>query len=143
MKRKILKLLSVILGLIVSACSIADETNPPAPMYGMPSAEYKVNGTVKNESGDPIEGIQITLNSEVQVYSDENGEWLIEDNAVANFDESILEVEDIDGTDNGGEFSDKTVELTLTQTEDGDGDWDEGTYEQHDIDIVLTEETEE
>ena len=108
-------LLTAVIALLgFSACE--DKTDPL--MYGSPTADYKAEGIVADEDGNPIEGIQIKaemksvltgdLDSQI-VYSDDNGKYATE----KHYEKRLLTltVTDIDGEENGGEFEEMTINL--------------------------------
>lgn len=147
-KKKFLKLISLILGFILTSCDSSpiinnkDDPGSGTAEYGTPSAVYKISGHVKDTQDNPIEGIQISF-QHISVLTDNEGEWNIDSTTFPCWDDECeLLVEDIDGPDNGGEFQDKTVDLNLQQTEDGSG-WNDGTFEEHSIEIVVEEVVDE
>jgi putative lipoprotein (rSAM/lipoprotein system) len=135
MMRLIYRLLATAIGILgLAGCSAktADE-------YGQPYATYHLDGhVVTAKEKQPITGIKIRFEPLGDTLTDMNGAWrLIGDYGHWCFDACSLKVFDVDGDQNGGTFEDKTVPLTLTKTARGSGRWDEGTYEQHDIQIEL------
>ncbi len=101
--------------------------------YGCPYASFSISGRVTAaESGEAIEGIQVIREGRYSyendtVYTDVNGMYHI--SGGYDFVDSMnVAFIDIDGLENGGEFSSKT-ELIRFQSGDfkgGDGDWDHG-----------------
>lgn len=121
-------------------------------MYGSPSATYEVKGKVLDNEGNPINGIKIVLQDDAtdpnpyeiaESQSLENGDYKIR-NTILPRSKLYLSVEDIDGTENGGEFEEQTIELDFSKVEaTGDkGAWYEGTksLEKH---IVMQEKSDE
>ena len=119
--------------------------------YGSPWAEYQVKGTVTDEAGKPIPGIQIELAEHQELIIDSGGKMhtyhhgldtLLTDangeyqtkvvngyGGLSNFMKVI--VEDVDGSANGGEFQGDTLtvsELEKKQVKKGK-DWYTGRYE--------------
>ena len=103
--------------------------------YGVPSAAYRIKGTVKNSSGKPIPGIMVTAsysktefgyNNDI-VYTDSKGKFLSE---VRTFPTNTvwLKFQDIDGEANLGYFETQTITVTPKQVQKGDG-WYQGGYE--------------
>ena len=142
MKKRILRFVSIFLGLLLSGCDRGSD-NAPAPEYGTPRAEYEIDGRVTDSAGNPIENIQVTfVDADVReyttVHSNAEGEWSIYTEEFPCGVNCQLEVADVDGEENGS-FESKTVTLRLQHTDSGSGSWDEGTYEQHGIEIVLDE----
>ena len=118
-------------------------------MYGSPYADFKSLGTVKDEAGKPIEGIRVALsqtwrNSDDSilwieadtVYTDTKGSYLLEKNHVQLPGEVTIVFEDIDGTENGGEFNSAEVKPDVKKVSDGGKGWDQGLYEAQ-ADVVL------
>lgn len=112
-------------------------------MYGCPSANYVVDVDIKELGTDtPIEGVRVgavkrhTYNNSTsdapEIYVDTLASGLT--NAVGKvqlkFGGSLqrnfeVVADDIDGTENGGEFASASVEININSTDytDGDGQW--------------------
>lgn len=128
-------LLTAVIALLgFSACE--DKDRPI--MYGSPTADYKAEGVVTDEDGNPIEGIQIKVEAQTYigqtvepevVYSSSDGLYTTKkykDRPIL-----YLHISDIDGEKNGGEFEEMTINLqelkpVLDKT-DADG-WYIGVY---------------
>lgn len=121
-------------------------------MYGSPSTTYEVKGKVLDNKGNPINGIKIVLQDDAtdpnpyeiaESQSLENGDYTIR-NTTFPRSKLYLSVEDVDGTANGGEFEEQTIELDFSKVEaTGDKDaWYNGTksLEKH---IVMQEKSDE
>lgn len=133
------------------------DINDAPDLYGTPSVDYRVLGTVTDEEGKPLEGIQVVMeNPYAWYYYDENGKpieskrnpetgRMTPDTVYTNKDgkfvshkteafstqELTMEVQDIDGEANGGEFQSKRFtknELEKKLLKKGDGFYD-GEYE--------------
>lgn len=83
--------------------------------YGVPENYYSddkvLSGTVTDESGNPINGIQVTVDGNRFATTDGDGRF-------SNFvisDKFDFEVafQDVDGDKNGGLFEDKTLSVTI------------------------------
>ena len=88
-------------------------------MYGSPSAHFSVKGKVTDESGNPIQNIEVSFhgiaNYEGQDYTvpnqfkpvktDTKGTYLIETGSIRPYTTIQVNVKDIDGSANGGEFA--------------------------------------
>ena len=117
--------------------------------YGMPHADYKVFGSVKDPQGNPVPGIQVLsrlwqINEDGQefegtylgmVQTDATGAFSMDGsqwpaNAVK------VSFEDVDGPSNGGEFAAQDVTAKFTQTQEADGRWFEGGFEAR-VDVTL------
>lgn len=121
-------------------------------MYGSPSATYEVKGKVLDNEGNPINGIKIVLQDDAtdpnpyeiaESQSLENGDYTIR-NTTFPTNKLYLSVEDVDGTANGGEFEEQTIELDFSKVEaTGDkGAWYEGT-KSLEKQIVMQEKSDE
>jgi len=144
MKNYGLKLWSWICTMVVSllgfsACE-GDANKEASYEYGTPTADYKYMGTVTDEEGNPIEGINVVfqasgnmLNKEFhRVATDKNGKYET-DYIYYILGSSIYQAlyTDIDGEENGGHFEDKIVEIhKMDKTKVKDGErWYMGVYD--------------
>ena len=87
-------------------------------MYGTPSADFEVGGTVEDEAGNPVEGIRAIVKYKRNMPESEwNGDTLYTDDKGRYYrdlgslfpgscDELKVVFEDIDGEENGGEYPD-------------------------------------
>lgn len=134
MKKIFYRLIVALLGPVIvsSGC-----TSSPGGEYGAPHAEYKLDGTVVDEAGAPIGGIEIQFDETV-TYSDSDGNWIIESSERFCDDDCYVTALDIDYEENGF-FQEKEMALDLVKTAESDGRWDEGSFEQHNIEIVMEE----
>ena len=126
--------LTVLLSMLgFESCSSDD---PGTEEYGAPYVKYIIKGTVTDEAGLPIPGIQI--GAPAPLYSSmgfnltlTNASGAFEFNDITLFGEGIITAEDIDGEANGGEFKSDTLritEMTSKKIEEGKG-WYVGKYE--------------
>jgi len=121
-------------------------------MYGSPTAEWKVKGKVVDEAGNPVPGLQVALGNRVDnepgVIYDKNywpldtlqtGPDGVYEVHSGGFPLSKLQVDvkDIDGEANGGEFQDASLVVTDFQFKDGDGSWYEGVADINVPDITV------
>lgn len=109
-------------------------------MYGTPTMDFEVSGKVVNKDSAPIAGIKVSC----QFFTDpgiastltaEDGSFSISGTGIG----PMLTFEDIDGPENGGEYEDKTQEITVSQIEKGDGSWYMGKYKAKDVVIEMEE----
>lgn len=109
-------------------------------MYGSPYATWSVKGKVTDNEGKPIPGLQVVLGNRYEnsadVIYDENyrpldtletgqdGTYQLESNG---FPINLLQVDvhDIDGPENGGEFEDASLVIRDINYEGGKG-WNSG-----------------
>ncbi len=113
--------------------------------YGMPFALLKVDGRVVDRDGAPIPDVAVTLSgaSARADTTDAAGQWgfdLMVDGTPCT-DGCQAVATDIDGPDHGGPYPPAAVPLDLTQTEAGSG-WNQGTWEQHGLDLVMDDAAE-
>lgn len=128
--------LTALLTVLGYGCSSKTHEEPVSE-YGCPNADYVVHGTVKDEAGNPIQGIQITAPNGTD--TDSQYDQIVQTDAQGNFSlnefssfrgEEII-VDDIDGEANGGEFLGDVIRvdtLPKTQIEKGNG-WYEGKFD--------------
>ena len=119
-------------------------------MYGEPHADFKAQGTVSNENGKPIEGIRVAIqqhrhygNTPGVIY-DQN-DWYENDTLFTDYkgayelvrsvfespDDVKIVFEDIDGEENGGEFTSAEATPEVNRTKKGDNSWYGGSFEVH------------
>ena len=145
LSRRMLALLGI--GVVAGSCI-------PLCMYGCPHADYKVSGKVTDKDGKPIEGISVRQyqssgptedgtaildgwESEELTTTLSDGTFLIDRELTSFGGDEELMFRDVDGPENGGEFVDKAVKVTVKQVKKGDGSWYGGMYEAKDVNVVL------
>lgn len=89
-------------------------------MYGPPPRTYyTMNGKVLQKSGEPIQNISITIDeTNDQVFTSEDGSFEIVNEKLFHKDNITIKVEDVDGNENGGEFTSKTIEVDNIEDEE-------------------------
>ena len=102
----------------------------PMAEYGTPSAEFIIKGTVTDSvSSIPIPNIRIIRGDSTSysyplfdtIYTDATGKYEMSVNAFPVESPTFqLKADDIDGTQHGGDFQSKTVQVVFTST-----DWTE------------------
>ena len=120
--------------------------------YGMPHADFKLVGDVKDAKGQGIEGIRVVFraveNEEETwendtLYSDKKGHFeqeRLKHEWPDDADKASVKFEDVDGSAHGS-FKTKVLtnsDFTVEQTKKGDG-WYSGAFTIH-ADAVLEEE---
>ena len=102
--------------------------------YGCPNVSFSLKARVVDEAGVPIQGIEVRTEdgghfefntgfSDYLGYIDANGTFR------PGTEHGKVQLIDIDGEANGGEFETLTVDVNnATQTEEGSGGWYEGAY---------------
>lgn len=137
----------LVLGALLGAgCDSGTDPDPNnVAEYGMPYGKLRIDGHVRDETGQPIAGVRVSHGGYYGTAdtTDASGAWAIADDFAAvpctpgDSTRCAVLAEDIDGAENGA-FEQKVRLLDLTRTEDGEG-WYQGRYEQHGIDIVMPE----
>jgi hypothetical protein len=143
-KTGFISMLLALFGLGASGCIV------PC-MYGSPTADWTVRGKVLDEQGKGVPGLQVILgnrydNSEGVIY-DQNY-WPLDtlttgtdgtyqvDQGGFPINQLQVDIHDIDGEQNGGEYADVTLIVKDFEFEDGKG-WYEGHAEINVPDIVV------
>ncbi len=142
-KKRFLKIVSGILGLLFGALSFAACYGMPIPEYGSPSASYELNGTIKSSLSDSgINKLKVSFLDLGETYpitdvsTDENGSYKIFVNSFPR-DKFKLSVKDIDGDENGSyAHKDLTVDFSDVSYTDGDGKWYNGKKSKN-LDVKL------
>jgi putative lipoprotein (rSAM/lipoprotein system) len=127
---KLLGYLLLLLG-FSSACSqMADEYGAPYAEYGVPMATFIVKGNVVSDASDQvIPAVRVVMPFDT-VYTDQNGNYQIENQNYPTDQSFLLEFSDVDGPQNGSfETLDTTVTFSDPQFTGGDGDWNAGETE--------------
>ena len=138
---KLSKMLCVaVLGVLgFSACS--DDPESASVAYCSPNAKYKYVGTVTDEQGNPIEGINVVMSGDyvsstpfasLTLKTDKDGKFSTVTMSSVNTHIKTIEFVDVDGEANGGEFESQTItpkDMTKTQIKEGDGSWYKGESE--------------
>ena len=105
--------------------------NSEAPcLYGTPSVDYRVLGTVTDEQGNPLKDIQVIVNNPNSwsyyddnasreslppqvtpdtLYTDKEGKFTSRKAQAFNANNIVVEFKDIDGEANGGDFLEKRL----------------------------------
>lgn len=121
MKTKLIVLLLGLLGL--SACNNQDMYGTLEPMYGSPNpweAKLNVSGKVTDTEGAPIKGIVVTSDAGKVTESTVDGRYYMtqtNENGDLSGQNINLTFTDIDGPDNGGELTTKSVKNILTEAD--------------------------
>lgn len=116
-------------------------------LYGTPTSDYHVKGTVTDENGTPIKGIKVVMHEmngsydyrADSTFTDADGCFTSKElDAIGDLDNNNakkslkVSLEDIDGEANGGTFATDTIhgdEMNVTRTKKGDGNWNRGSFE--------------
>ena len=125
------RLLSYALALLGFAGCTNNEEEPA--LYGTPTMDFQVLGTVTDEAGKPLEGIQVIVSPTNSTWfkpdvtsTNKNGQFTSSKLEAISSQEVTVSIKDIDGEANGGEF--KEQELTLKEFEEKQTKEKEGWY---------------
>lgn len=125
MKRRVIKVSSYVLGLLLSALgftSCNEEEHDIPVMYGVPSADFVISGKVTNSVNAPIPNIAVSIQA-VETKTDARGNYVL-DSKYAFPVELQIKFTDIDAEQNGSyETKVVTEKVEFSDFEDGDGDW--------------------
>ena len=120
-------------------------------MYGTPYGEYKYEGIVTDEEGNPIQGINVIVqeyNDPVKnltvVETDKSGKFTTDYIKWGSGKQTLI-FTDIDGDANGGDFEEVRFNIhslnNKVKIEDGEGDWDNGKWKViADVELTLKSE---
>lgn len=145
MKRTILKKYNYLIAFILSvlgvgyACSSSGcMYGSPAEDYGVPTATFKVHGTVTSSDDVKISNIRVVMQSDTD-YTDVNGVYEVETYDFAGNQHFLLKFEDIDGGANGQyQSKDSLFDFIDPHFINGDGHWYEGETSEE-VNIKLKE----
>lgn len=123
-----------------AGCS--DDPGSMADMYGVPTADYKYMGTVTDEEGNPIKGINVVFQKHsygdvapevFRIETDKDGRYSTDYLKWSLSSEGIYQAlyTDVDGEENGGHFEDRIIETyKMDKHKTGEGNsWYKGKFE--------------
>ncbi len=123
---KFIAFLLSILGLGSSATFTACDIVTGGCEYGTPHANFKISGTVTNESGETVNGVKVLMMYD-STYTDANGDYDIVAEDFPTDQTFPIQFIDIDGDDNGKlQTLDTTVVFVDPEFKNGDKHWYEG-----------------
>lgn len=151
-KTRALRFFSMLLALLGMGVS-CEELGIVEVMYGSPTAHFAVKGKVTDDSGNPIQNIEVYLygvtnyegqdyavpNPGLPVMTDSKGTYLIE-RSDRPYSTIQVNVKDIDGTANGGEFASDSLRnssYTFIKDKKDKNAWSVGTADIKMPDIKL------
>ena len=144
-KKTVGRLLSGALALL----GFAGCNNGEAPvLYGTPSVDYRVMGTITDTNGKPIQGIRVVVADEDVIngkISAEEHPWILADTTYTDnkgqfssskindisYTRTLIDIQDIDDEANGGVFNEKRLlinDFEKKQVKKKDG-WYSGEFE--------------
>lgn len=109
----------------------------PLVAYGTPSADFIVNGVVKDQANQPISNIKVVMNRD-SINTDVLGKFTLKNRTFPANQTFNVKLRDIDGTANGS-FRDKDTTIVFNDNTftNGDGFWYKGKVEKS-VEIKLT-----
>lgn len=133
-----------------------DNTWNGADLYGTPSVDYRVMGTITDTDGKPIQGIQVVVADEDVIngkisaekypwvtsdttYTDNKGQFSSSKINGISYTQTLIDIQDVDGEANGGTFNEKRLHINdfeKIQVKEK-GSWYSGEFE-FSKDIQLT-----
>lgn len=142
-----LKLASISIGAVLGIfCTSANE---PAPLYGMPYANYTISGTVRSTDQNlPVKALLISLKdtgslSELidSTRTDSLGRYSLEFTVAPHENVWLLGVRDVDSSDNGSFLpKDTVVSIPQSELKDPSGTWNYGHAEKT-VDMIINRNT--
>lgn len=117
-----------IMGLLgFASCGKIDNILKPPPMYGQPYANFKALGTVRDEDGNPIKGIQVIVRqhcshlepADNKLFTDAEGTYQLIRDVFDELESVTVTFEDVDGGENGGDFASAEVSPEVIRTKKG------------------------
>lgn len=137
-------ILSSLLGILgFQGCNIIQPS-----MYGCPSCDFTVKGTVTDEAGKPIKGIQVVVDGMFDyrktdktapsepyrefsdtLFTDADGKVEVRENCISAPNVLEISLTDVDGETGGLFESARLTSESIEQTKKGDGSWYNGAYE--------------
>lgn len=120
-----------IMGLLgFASCGKIDNILKPRYMYGQPYANFKALGTVRDEDGNPIKGIQVIVRqhwshlepADNKLFTDAEGTYQLIRDVFDGLESVTVTFEDVDGGENGGDFASAEVSPEVIQSRKGDKD---------------------
>jgi putative lipoprotein (rSAM/lipoprotein system) len=144
MKKIALRTYGKMITLLMSLFGFITGCGEPLVEYGAPSADFKVQGSVKSAAtGKAIPDIRViaiapfTMTTDTAI-TDTGGDYSMELRSIIGFPVTIY-ADDIDGEANGSYVSDSIVvkQEDATQIKKGDNNWDKGDFEKKDANFHL------
>ena len=110
---------------------------------GDPYMIFEVHGKVMDTSGNPLEGIYVSSGLSDVRKTNVNGSFILYGRS-APTSLVVLSFKDKDGEDNGGKFSDLSVEISLNEKTPGSKDGNfAGTYFAGGVEVVMLQKNDQ
>ena len=138
-KNRLSFLLLSLLGFAATSCK------EPLDMYGTPRADFRAQGKVTDKEGNPLRGIQVRSEQydSKEVLTADDGSY---DISGSMFPSHItLSFTDIDGPENGGEFTEQHLDIKFTEADrtGKGGEWYSGSFARSGVDVRMQEKEEQ
>ena len=130
---KICGVLLTVLGFSAIFSSCKPKYGMPPPMYGVPNADYFIDGKiVSEETNEPIKDLNVRFieqgHNSFSVFTNAEGSFEFSHHDDYLIRDYAIEIEDIDGEENGA-FNDTVINVHINQNEYQGGDsWYAGKY---------------
>lgn len=127
MKRRVIKVSSYVLGLLLSALGFTScNGGGNLSMYGTPSADFVVSGKVTNSANAPIPDIQVSIQRE-ETKTDAQGNYVLKNSGFSFPGDLEIKFTDIDAELNGSyETKEVIEEVESSDYVGGDESWYSG-----------------
>lgn len=108
-------------------------------MYGTPLIDFELQGTVTDQKGSPIPGIEVTTDDPGnRTATASDGSYRLSGQTIPN--RVLLRFTDVDGAENGGEFASQELLVEFTEedrTGEASGSWNMGSFARSGVDATL------
>ena len=113
-------ILTTLVGMFITSCEEGPKGGGVVEMYGVPMAEYDVQGEVMNETNEPLKSMQVVVKANDEyawpdtVYTNEQGKYQC-NYGITSFGEECLQVIVNDTT---GEYESDTLHIAPNQMQE-------------------------
>jgi putative lipoprotein (rSAM/lipoprotein system) len=123
--------ISALAAILMMAASCAKE------QIGDPYMLFEVHGKVMDTAGNPLAGIRVSSGTSDVQTTNANGTFVFYGRSVPTL-LVVLTFEDKDGENNGGEFSNLSMEIAVNEKTPGSKDGNfKGTYFAGEVEVVM------
>jgi len=111
MKKPIIKLFDKVILLLLGSSAVLYSCYK----YGMPVDEFELNGVITDKTYEPVQNIRVIRETYDTLYTNAEGKYSFKFWNEGRF--THLKVEDIDGEENGGEFTTQEINVRFTDAD--------------------------